>query len=173
LAFQNLENSTISSKKVSRKSDIKTTALPPISSNATKDDNSKQIEQNDKSSDVSIALVGTKTGKERSVPIPPAAEKTQSKESEDREMKLLKPMPHFENSEYRELASIITRDIFTRNPDVKWDSIAGLEKSKRLIKEAIVFPIKFPQLFQGLLKPWKGILLYGPPGTGKTMVTSS
>jgi katanin p60 ATPase-containing subunit A1 len=85
------------------------------------------------------------------------------------ESRLLKPLPGYGNAEFRELASIISRDIFMDNPNVHWNDIAGLERSKRLLRESIVYPLKFPNLFSGLLAPWKGLLLYGPPGTGKTM----
>jgi len=49
----------------------------------------------------------------------------------------------------------------------RWSDIIGLEKAGKLAKEAVVFPIRYPQLFTGILSPWKGLLLYGPPGTGK------
>ena len=57
------------------------------------------------------------------------------------------------------------QDIYLHNPSVHWDDIIGLDSAKRLVKEAVVYPIKYPQLFTGILSPWKGLLLYGPPGS--------
>ena len=72
-----------------------------------------------------------------------------------------------------DLASTIERDIFTADPNVPWDAVAGLDTAKRLLREAVVSPVRFPRLFVGLLAPWRGVLLYGPPGTGKTMLAKA
>lgn len=60
-----------------------------------------------------------------------------------------------------------------KRPTVKWSDIAGLEAAKESLQEAVVLPIRFPNLFTGVLKPWHGILLYGPPGTGKTYLAQA
>ena len=51
--------------------------------------------------------------------------------------------------------------IITEKPDVKWSDVAGLEKAKATLQEAVILPTRFPQLFVGKIKPWSGILLYG------------
>jgi hypothetical protein len=45
--------------------------------------------------------------------------------------------------------------------------------AKEALKEAVILPARFPQLFVGKRKPWKGILLYGPPGTGKSYLAKA
>ena len=54
-----------------------------------------------------------------------------------------------------------------------FQDIVGLSDCKKLLKEAVLMPMKYPHFFQGLLEPWKGILLFGPPGTGKTMLAKA
>eukprot|EP01065_Artemidia_motanka_P035842 TRINITY_DN43728_c0_g1_i1.p1 TRINITY_DN43728_c0_g1~~TRINITY_DN43728_c0_g1_i1.p1 ORF type:complete len:471 (+),score=142.06 TRINITY_DN43728_c0_g1_i1:50-1414(+) len=53
---------------------------------------------------------------------------------------------------------------------VRWADVVGLREAKAALREAVVLPQQFPQLFEGARTPWKGILLYGPPGTGKTLL---
>ncbi|XP_044029016.1 katanin p60 ATPase-containing subunit A-like 2 isoform X3 [Siniperca chuatsi] len=93
----------------------------------------------------------------------------------NRKERLLKPLSGFSgmSGEMRELAAVISRDIYLHSPNVRWEDIIGLEDAKRLVKEAVVYPIKYPQLFTGILSPWKGLLLYGPPGTGKTLLAKA
>ncbi|XP_046545668.1 katanin p60 ATPase-containing subunit A-like 2 [Haliotis rubra] len=103
------------------------------------------------------------------------ATKLNVEEGIDSNDRLMKPLGGYVgySSEMRELAQVISRDIYLQNPNVKWDDIIGLDEAKRLVKEAVVYPIRYPQLFRGILSPWKGLLLYGPPGTGKTLLAKA
>ena len=78
-----------------------------------------------------------------------------------------------EDEETKKLEEQLSGCLVSEKPNVKWSDVAGLEKAKEALKEAVVLPIKFPQLFQGKRQPWKGILLYGPPGTGKSFLAKA
>ncbi|NXO83908.1 KATL2 protein, partial [Sitta europaea] len=58
--------------------------------------------------------------------------------------RLLKPLSAFigMSGEMRELAMVVSKDIYLHKPNVKWDDIIGLDAAKRLVKEAVVYPIK-------------------------------
>ena len=40
----------------------------------------------------------------------------------------------------KDLVEALERDIVMRNPNIKWDDIAGCEEAKKLLKEAVVLP---------------------------------
>jgi vacuolar protein-sorting-associated protein 4 len=74
------------------------------------------------------------------------------------------------DTEKAKLRGALSGAIVTEKPNVKWDDVAGLEGAKESLKETVILPTRFPQLFTGKRRPFKGILLYGPPGTGKDFV---
>lgn len=65
---------------------------------------------------------------------------------------------------------VLSQEIVLTNLNVHWDDVIGLDECKAAVREAAVYPIKYPIFFRGKFSPWKGILLYGPPGTGETQV---
>ena len=71
------------------------------------------------------------------------------------------------------LVDIIERDVLYKNPDIKFNDIAGLHEAKALLQEAVVLPLIMPDFFKGIRRPWKGVLMIGPPGTGKTMLAKA
>lgn len=78
-----------------------------------------------------------------------------------------------EDPDTKKLQDALMGAIVIEKPNVHWDDVAGLEGAKKLLNEAVILPVKFPQLFTGKVKPWKGILLYGPPGTGKSYIAKA
>lgn len=72
-----------------------------------------------------------------------------------------------------DLAAMLERDVLDSTPGVRWDDVAGLSEAKRLLEEAVVLPLWMPEYFQGIRRPWKGVLMFGPPGTGKTLLAKA
>lgn len=63
------------------------------------------------------------------------------------------------------------REVLVEIPEVHWSDIGGLEEAKQALREAVEWPIMYPEAFEAVgIRPPRGVLLYGPPGTGKTMI---
>ncbi|MBK5113319.1 MAG: CDC48 family AAA ATPase [Candidatus Heimdallarchaeota archaeon] len=66
------------------------------------------------------------------------------------------------------------REVFIEKPDVKWTEIGGLSNAIQELREAIEWPLIYPEVFEEAgVEPPKGILLFGPPGTGKTLLAKA
>jgi len=72
-----------------------------------------------------------------------------------------KKITNDKDDENSKLMSNLESAIVTEKPNVRWEDIAGLEQAKKSLQEAVIYPIKYPNLFVGMRTPWKGILLYG------------
>lgn len=68
------------------------------------------------------------------------------------------------------MVELIRSEIIDSGAEITWEDIAGLEYAKNTIQEAVVLPMLRPDIFTGLRRPPKAILLFGPPGTGKTLI---
>ncbi|KAM6228021.1 ATPase family AAA domain-containing protein 2-like [Porphyrio hochstetteri] len=54
---------------------------------------------------------------------------------------------------------------------VRFHGVGGLSDHISALKEMVIFPLLYPEVFQRFqLKAPRGCLFYGPPGTGKTLV---
>jgi vacuolar protein-sorting-associated protein 4 len=63
--------------------------------------------------------------------------------------------------------------IVSKKPNVRWDDVAGLTPAKHELQRAIVFPARFPNLYDEKRRASGAILLYGPPGTGKSFLAKA
>nr|XP_027808893.1 ATPase family AAA domain-containing protein 2 [Marmota flaviventris] len=68
-------------------------------------------------------------------------------------------------------ASLADVDPMQLDSSVRFDSVGGLSKHIAALKEMVVFPLLYPEVFEKFkIQPPRGCLFYGPPGTGKTLV---
>jgi len=87
--------------------------------------------------------------------------------------KIIVKMADFQDA-LKEVEPSAMREVLVEIPDVSWDQVGGLEDVKEELREAVEWPLKFPDLFAQLnATPPKGLLLYGPPGTGKTLLAKA
>uniref|UniRef100_A0AAY4CHD9 ATPase family AAA domain-containing protein 2 n=1 Tax=Denticeps clupeoides TaxID=299321 RepID=A0AAY4CHD9_9TELE len=68
-------------------------------------------------------------------------------------------------------ASLADVDPMQIDQSVCFESIGGLTSHIAALKEMVVFPLLYPEVFERFkIQPPRGCLFYGPPGTGKTLV---
>ncbi|XP_015438731.1 PREDICTED: ATPase family AAA domain-containing protein 2-like [Dufourea novaeangliae] len=59
----------------------------------------------------------------------------------------------------------------TLDTNIRFNDVGGLESHIHCLKEMVVFPMMYPDVFERYyITPPKGVLFHGPPGTGKTLI---
>ena len=87
--------------------------------------------------------------------------------------KIIVKMADFQDA-LKEIEPSAMREVLVEIPDVSWEQVGGLQDVKEELREAVEWPLKYPDLFAQLnATPPKGLLLYGPPGTGKTLLAKA
>ncbi len=68
----------------------------------------------------------------------------------------------------------LLREVYVEIPEVHWSDIGGLEDVKQELREAVEWPLRYPEVFKKMgIRPPRGILLFGPPGCGKTLLAKA
>ncbi|BFZ62869.1 mitochondrial dynamin GTPase Msp1 [Saitoella coloradoensis] len=105
---------------------------------------------------------------------PQVAARQQSKKKAEKIKEKLGWRKDMELDEWEEV--IATEVIAPEDINVTFDDIGGLDDIVASLRESVIYPLTFPELFQttsassALSAAPKGVLLYGPPGCGKTML---
>ncbi|KAJ2952497.1 hypothetical protein O0L34_g6815 [Tuta absoluta] len=141
-------------------------------------------EEENKAHKSNVAKITFKTAKEQLLASNPAAKRTLGA-SRKAQGKFVSPMISAQEKQEAaeneinddrlkhldpKMVELIESEIIDKGTPIGWDDIAGLQMAKSVIQEAVVWPLLRPDIFTGLRRPPKGILLFGPPGTGKTLI---
>ncbi|XP_075969134.1 fidgetin-like protein 1 [Anticarsia gemmatalis] len=160
-------------------------AVQPITSTpVTEEIPLDKEEEENKAHKSNVAKITFKTAKEQLLASNPAAKRTLGT-SRKAQSKFVSPMigaqdkqetvePEITDERLKhidpKMIELIESEIIDKGTPIGWDDIAGLQLAKSVIQEAVVWPLLRPDIFTGLRRPPKGILLFGPPGTGKTLI---
>lgn len=60
----------------------------------------------------------------------------------------------------------------SKTKDLTFESIGGQDEVIESLKKNVLFPLKYPDVFDGFMVS-RGAILYGPPGTGKTLLAKA
>lgn len=103
----------------------------------------------------------------------PEVDLNQEKIAADVLNKISVTMSDFEDA-LKEVHPSAMREVLIEKPNIHWDDIGGLEGVKQELREAVEWPLRYPDLIAAArVNPPKGIMLYGPPGTGKTLLAKA
>jgi len=86
----------------------------------------------------------------------------------------LKTEDFMEIIENKKILPSILRQYAIETPNITYDMVGGLKEAKRILRENIEYPIKYPELYKHYnVSGFKGLLLHGPPGCGKTLLVKA
>ncbi|MCM1003177.1 MAG: ATP-binding protein [Candidatus Gastranaerophilales bacterium] len=60
----------------------------------------------------------------------------------------------------------------TKSKGLSFDAVGGQDEVIESLKKNVLFPLKYPDVFDGFMVS-RGAILYGPPGTGKTLIAQT
>lgn len=67
--------------------------------------------------------------------------------------------------------SLTDSDPLAINSDIGFDKVGGLDNHVKSLKEMVLLPLMYPEVFDKFgISPPRGVLFHGPPGTGKTLL---